>query len=160
MKKTNTLFTVLTISIFAIVAYVFLFSSCGGAKTEESTSTEDVTPTEEQVCTEEVPVDSSISEIKQKIEEYKIKYKYTRAKYTDYVVGDVEHFVFISNGGNELNFSGNKETAYELEKGSDINTKFKGKTFDVFYKTEVVDLGTPGPGEQEIDVIYKLILIK
>lgn len=158
MKKPFTLIAVIKLFMFA--TYVVFITSCGGAKTEETTATEEITVTEEQVVVDEVPVDSSRLEIDKKIEEYKKIYKHTRGKYSDYVVGDVEHFIFTANDGNELNFSGNKETAYELEKGGEINAKFKGKLFVVFYKTELVDLGTPGPGKQEIDVIYKLVLVK
>jgi hypothetical protein len=158
MKKPLTLIAVVT--LFMVSSYVIFFTSCGGAKTEESTATEEVTVTEEQVVADEVPADSSRLEIEKKIAGYKKKYKYARGKYSDYVVGDVEHFIFTDNDGNELNFCGNKETAYELEKGGYINTKFKEKLFDVFYKTDIVDLGTPGPRTQEIDVIYKLILVK
>lgn len=158
MKKPFTLIAI--VALFIVASYVVFITSCGGAKTEESMTTEEITATEEQVVADEVTVDSSFSEIDKKIVEYKRKYKYARAKYSDYIVGDVEHFIFTNNDGNEFNFSGNNETAYELEKGGNISSKFKGKLFDVFYKTEVVDHGTPGPGEQEIDVIYKLILVK
>ena len=88
---------------------------------------------------------------------------YIRAKYVDFGVGDLVHDIFKDDQGNEYDFMINRSKDYELSivsKAGDeiINPKYKGKTFDIFFKKEKHDM--LGLGEVwDVDVIYKLILV-
>jgi hypothetical protein len=88
---------------------------------------------------------------------------YVRAKYVDFGVGDLVHDIFKDDKGNEYDFMINRSKDYELSivsKAGDeiINPKYKGKTFDIFFKKEKYDLLGSGNVE-DVDVIYKLILV-
>lgn len=87
-------------------------------------------------------------------------YKHLRGKYIKYLFGDVDHWIFRGENGIEYDFMRNKDQSYSLLYGDEINPTFKNKSFDVFYKSENVDFGNPGPGIQEALVIYKLKLVK
>ncbi len=89
---------------------------------------------------------------------------YIRANYLDFGVGDLYHFTFKDDKGNEYDFMNNQSKDYELyitTKGGDeiINPKYKGKTFDIFFKKEKMDLLGWGNVE-DVEVLYKLILVK
>ena len=88
---------------------------------------------------------------------------YVRAKYVDFGVGDLYHFIFKDEKGNEYDFMNNQSKDYELyitAKGGDviINSKYKGKTFDIFFKKEKMDLLGWGNIE-DVEVLYKLVLV-
>ena len=88
---------------------------------------------------------------------------YIRAKYVDFGVGDLMHHIFKDDKGNDYDFMINRSKDYNLSisvKGEEeiINPKYKGKTFDIFFKKEKHDM--LGYGEVwDVDVIYKLVLV-
>lgn len=89
---------------------------------------------------------------------------YIRAKYVRFEIGDLPHDIFIDDQGNEYDFMVNRSKDYALSisvKGGEetINPVYKGKTFDIFFKKEKMDL--LGWGEAtDVEVLYKLILVK
>jgi hypothetical protein len=110
-----------------------------------------------------VPV---LSEEEKLIEEYKKKYKYTYARFTDFSVGDLFHHTFVDDKENEIDFIAFEDHTYDLtiadpksEFGEKMNLKYKNKYFHIFTKSKKMD--PMGWGElMDVDVVVKMILVK
>jgi len=93
------------------------------------------------------------------LDKLKAKYLHVRGEYVRFAIGDVIHYIFKDEKGLEYNFMMMRDETYTLDVGDEINPRYKGKSFDIFYKTEEHDI--LGWGDlMEIDVVYKMILVK
>jgi hypothetical protein len=155
-----------------LIGYVFLAGCSEQSNSSETNQKGDAEKAAELKVInseKETTVDSHIENLNEKeklLNDLKQKYTHIRAKYIDFDSGDLAHYIFEGEDGKQYDFCDIDDKAYDLivddrnsGDGVSINKNYRGKTFDIFYKIEKVDLYPPNP-PADVEVVKKMILVE
>jgi hypothetical protein len=82
----------------------------------------------------------------------KSKYRSKKGRFVQYEMGDLSHYIFKLENGEEYDFNGMKDDFYDFEYDQE---KYKNKPFLIFYKDE--NFVDPDNGPYTASIIYTLI---